>query len=673
MVTGLLNNSFAQSRYQFTDSMNYEIRRTSSETRKIDLLVYMAKKLPATDSASALSYFQQALQLAKKRDDNFSMARVYFTMGGWYGNLFGPVEAEKCFMQAKQLLEKDTSFDGRKMLAMTRLNLATVLGNKGYTQEQGEEYLQTIPLLEQLNDIEALGATYEDLGDIFYNKSQYKTAVSYYRKSVDIMQDASRYSFLLANRDLRLSSCMFYMDSLNTMENYLSEARKKLDMTGADSLSLWSTYYEYKGQLAVRQQLYAKATQMFNSGISIAERYNDNHAAANNMFDLAKLYVRLGQYEQAQTLMQQCTILAATFRDYPFRLHAIDLMADIAYKQHDPDEAYSHLRQYISLADSLQDLVVTQKLHELEAQYRSSEKEKRILQLQHDNEKQEFALQKNRLIISLMVVIMLSLFVVALLSYLFYRNGRKLLTQQQQLHALEVESIQREHHISLLSAMLEGQEQERTRLARDLHDGLGGLLSGIKLELSTISPKQHVPSLISNTLQRLDHAMDELRRIARSMMPEILIKYGLGEATLEYCRGLKKTGVSNIVCQVYNFQTTMEQTRQVVLYRIMQELVNNAIKHAEASQILVILQQTGDTVFLTVEDDGKGFDTTQANKLKGAGLANIQARVDFLGGTLDLQSEPGTGTTITIECAIHHTVNPGMMLFTNEPNTVTPA
>jgi signal transduction histidine kinase len=241
------------------------------------------------------------------------------------------------------------------------------------------------------------------------------------------------------------------------------------------------------------------------------------------------------------------------------------------------------------------------------------------------------------------------------LSYQFYRSGRKLLEQQQKLHLFEVERIRQEHQISLLSAMLEGQEQERTRLARDLHDGLGGLLSGIKLQLSTISPTLDVSQsqlLVENTMQRIDDAMDELRRIARSMMPEILIKYGLGEATIEYCRGLKKTGVKNVVCQVFNFQTTMEHTRQVVLYRIMQELVNNAIKHADAEQILVLLQQTGDMVFLTVEDDGKGFDTAAGNGLKGAGLANIQARVDFLGGKIEIQSETGTGTTILIECTI---------------------
>jgi two-component system NarL family sensor kinase len=505
-----------------------------------------------------------------------------------------------------------------------------------------------------MNAIPELNATYESLGNIFFNKSQYKTAISYYYKSLASYEDPARYNHLIASRHLSLASCMYHLDSLQNMESHLIAAKEKLDKTGVDSIDIWADYYYHQGLLDVKHQLYHHATSMFYSGLFIARRLNYNVAICNNLYSLAKLFERQGQYDKAMKTMEEYGRLSYTLKDFPFRLHALELMAELSFKQHYPDEAYKYLRKYIILADSLQEREVTEKIHELEAHYQSSEKENRIMQLQHENERQEFALQKNRLLISLMVVIMLSLLVVAALSYLFYRNGRKLLEQQRQLHEFEVERIRQEHKISLLSAMLEGQEKERTRLARDLHDGLGGLLSGIKLELSTVTPSQttvHRQSLIQNTLQRLDGAMDELRRIARSMMPEILIKYGLGEATVEYCRGLKKTGTDNIICQVFNFQADMEHTRQVVLYRIMQELVNNAVKHAEASQILVLLQQTDHMLFLTVEDDGKGFDTTVGNKLKGAGLANIEARVEFLGGKIDIQSEPGTGTAITIECA----------------------
>jgi len=152
-------------------------------------------------------------------------------------------------------------------------------------------------------------------------------------------------------------------------------------------------------------------------------------------------------------------------------------------------------------------------------------------------------------------------------------------------------------------------------------------------------------------MHHLDSAVDELRRIARSMMPEVLIKYGLGEAIKEYCNGLKKSGVP-VSCQVYNYRNNMSASRQVTLYRIVQELVNNAVKHAAASQILVQLQQRDNQLFLVVEDDGKGFDTAHLQSLKGAGLANIQSRVEMLNGSLEIASAPGTGAAFNIECIV---------------------
>lgn len=630
-------------------------QRSNTDGVSSDLYIRLARKLPLRDSVQALKYFHQALQLEEKSNNKLGIARTYLAMGTWFNSINNYGQAEKHLLIARDDLLNDTSRDARMLLAHTKISLAEVLGNKAQAQLQTEEYLQTIPILEKMNAIPELNATYQSLGNIFFSKSQYKTAITYYYKSLGNDDDPSRYNDLIASRHLSLASCMYHLDSLQKMESHLAQARERLDRIGIDSIHIWADYYYHQGLLDVKHQLYHHAANMFYNGLTIARRLNYNVAICNNLYSLAKLFERQGQYDKAMKLMDEYGRLSYTLKDFPFRLNALDLMAELSYKQHFPDDAYKYLRKYIILADSLQDWEITEKMHELEAHYQSSEKENRILQLQHENERQEFALQKNRLLISLMVVIILSLLVVAALSYLFYRNGRKLLEQQKQLHAFEVERIRQEHKISLLSAMLEGQEKERTRLARDLHDGLGGLLSGIKLELSTDSPSlttTHRQTLIQNTLQRLDGAMDELRRIARSMMPEILIKYGLGEATVEYCRGLKKTGTNNIICQVFNFQAeSMEHTRQVVLYRIMQELVNNAIKHAEASQILVLLQQTDNTLFLTVEDDGKGFDTTIGNKLKGAGLANIEARVEFLGGKIDIQSEPGTGTAITIECA----------------------
>ncbi|MDR0793190.1 MAG: sensor histidine kinase [Chitinophagaceae bacterium] len=281
------------------------------------------------------------------------------------------------------------------------------------------------------------------------------------------------------------------------------------------------------------------------------------------------------------------------------------------------------------------------------SELKSVKKEQELI---NANQKVEDGKRLNKIYFASILATILGLM---LLGYA-YRQRAQANSKQRKLYQFEVDKIKQEHQISLLSAMLDGQEQERTRLARDMHDGLGGLLSGVKIQLSGLMPlstdkKQY--SIIEKALGHLDSAVDELRRIARSMMPEVLITYGLGEATKEYCNGLKKTGIP-IDCQVYNYSNEMEPSRQIILYRIMQEAVNNAVKHAQASQIFVQLQQTDDMLYLTVEDNGKGFDTRKTNVLKSAGLANIQARVEMLNGKLYVQSGAEDGTSFSVECSV---------------------
>lgn len=313
----------------------------------------------------------------------------------------------------------------------------------------------------------------------------------------------------------------------------------------------------------------------------------------------------------------------------------------------------------------------------LAARYAASEKDKALLQARFETEQKQQALSnanfktakreqelkameekmiQNRRMQKIYSALAISLFFAAVFLFYAYKQRTKTLAQAKQLHEMEVDKMKQEHRISTLSAMLEGQEQERTRLARDLHDGLGGLLSGVKIQLSGLTPmvqETRQQAIVGKTLQHLDNAVDELRRIAKSMMPEVLLSYGLGEAAKEYCNGLQKSGIP-VACQVFKYRNDMDPARQVTLYRIMQELVNNAVKHAEASHILVQLQQGGDRIFLTVEDDGRGFDKMQMDNLQGAGLANIQSRVEMLQGRMEVHSASGTGTSFTIECSINN-------------------
>ena len=201
--------------------------------------------------------------------------------------------------------------------------------------------------------------------------------------------------------------------------------------------------------------------------------------------------------------------------------------------------------------------------------------------------------------------------------------------------------------------MLKGQEEERSRLAKDLHDGLGGMLSGVKLSFvnmkeNLIMDAESVTSFEKSILQ-LDNTIAELRKVAHNLMPEALVKFGLKNAILDFCNSMQLSSKTKIIFEQLGTERLLSNTADLYIYRIVQELINNAIKHADADQILVQLTKTNDKVLLTVEDDGKGFNTELIRSAKGIGLKNIQQRVDYLKGKIDIASQAAEGTSVNIE------------------------
>lgn len=158
---------------------------------------------------------------------------------------------------------------------------------------------------------------------------------------------------------------------------------------------------------------------------------------------------------------------------------------------------------------------------------------------------------------------------------------------------------------------------------------------------------------VNNIIGQLDNSINELRRVSHNMMPEALIKYGLKEALENYCERIDHSGQLNVRLQTYGLERRMEQDTEIVLYRIVQELLTNVIKHAEAKVVLIQLVRETDKISLTVEDNGKGFDINSTLEKKGAGLQNIQARAGYLNGIVDIRTSPGEGTSVTIEGTVN--------------------
>ena len=156
-------------------------------------------------------------------------------------------------------------------------------------------------------------------------------------------------------------------------------------------------------------------------------------------------------------------------------------------------------------------------------------------------------------------------------------------------------------------------------------------------------------AVFERSLDMLDTSIRELRRVAHNMMPEMLTRFGLDEALKEYCNSINTTKLVNVKYQSLGMEQRLEQSIEIIIYRIVQELLNNILKHASASEAFVQLIKEQNRLSVVVEDNGKGFDPNTHGNKDGAGLINIRSRVDYLKGQLAIHAEPGKGTLVNIE------------------------
>jgi signal transduction histidine kinase len=223
---------------------------------------------------------------------------------------------------------------------------------------------------------------------------------------------------------------------------------------------------------------------------------------------------------------------------------------------------------------------------------------------------------------------------------------------QTKIKLLQANEELQQKQLQAAEAMLKGQEEERSRLAKDLHDGLGGMLNGVKLSFNNM--KENLVMTVENasafeqSIKQLDTTITELRKVSHNLMPDVLMRFGLTEALEDYCKSL--TNNDTVVnFQQMGMQQHLSNTTKLYVYRVVQELINNSIKHGRAKEVIAQLSFEPGKILIAVDDNGQGFNTAELLNSKGMGMRSIKQRIDYLNGTIDIDSMPGKGTSINIE------------------------
>lgn len=602
------------------------------------------------DSGKAKAYLSAGKQ--------FSSTSAYMTaLSSYYEGLFyfftDLAKSEAAYLKSDQQFSKINTRDAYQMRSKIWRNLGLITQQKD--DEKGFVDLilnKAIPMALKANDIRLMADHYLSLGHAFLNIKQYKTAKAYFNKGISALKSSGQSKS--NNTNLIFAYCSAGENYIHLKEyssaNAVLDTMKKILSTNPDQ-NLFSTYHFLKGVSYHVLKNYEAAIHEFDKGLKRSPNTNVDHTGKRILRYKIKSLLASKKYEKAKALLTDILNDKEMVFSYYGQMELYDGLAQTYAGLGKMDLAYQWQKRYSQLSDSISETRLARDINGLELKYRNAERIKEIDGLKTQNEHAELAAKNNRLIQWLLIATAIFLLIVAVFYIQYNISNKKLIAQKELSYLQQLNEIEHQQELQYSKAMIQGEEQERRRMARDLHDGLGGMLAGVKINLSAQLDNQdqgHMKLPLQRVFGQIDNAVTELRRIAHNMMPVNLLNFGLKTALKDLCETLM-TPTTRIDFQSFEIDSNIPEQTQINIYRIVQEMLANSIRHADATNIILQCSQNGHIFFITQEDNGKGFDINAAPAESGIGLSNIRNRVGFLKGKMEIESIINQGTMINIE------------------------
>lgn len=598
---------------------------------------------------SATYYYKKGLEAGKQLQSAYWQAKYGIWTAGIYTAATQFDSAKKYFELSYPLV---VQLGNDSLLAQYYQNLGTLYMYQNLNDLAAENMIQSVTIMEQMKEpapASVLMSAYMNLSGLFNSMGQADKALQYDRKTIkskSILVDSAEYSAMFFNftvtcLGLADYACMqLYLDSASYYEQRFPNPRVRLNIMGG-----WGTYYE-------RRNLEDSALQFYEQAMQLSKNIEDFYYFTEQAINAAKMYFKQKKITQSIALFKEAVTYALSFRDYKMIAESYKGLKEIEVYRGNFKAAYAYDELSDSYFDSLGKSDITNKILALEAKYENKKKETELSKLTLSVAENELLLVKRN---RLLATVGISSVALLLMIGLLFRNSRQrqIITEKdRQLKIEQIGFLERQQQVVSLQSMINGQETERTRIAKDLHDGLGGLFSTIKMYFSTLIHDQN--TLTENPLyhkcqELIDLASEEVRRIAHNMMPEVLLKIGLVQGTRELCASISAGKLLKVSFQSYGMDQRLHPSTEIMLYRILQELLNNIMKHAQATEALIQFNRVGSKLTITVEDNGKGFQLEETNVGNHAGLDSVQHRVHYLNGRMMIDSQKEIGTTVMME------------------------
>ncbi|HMH33178.1 MAG TPA: sensor histidine kinase [Puia sp.] len=629
------------------DSLLQKLARASNDSIKARTLLDIGETIESGFLEKSSDYYRQALTISKAIKNPRLLLSSLNDIG-------------ICLMEQNKLDSAILIFQQAVPVAWSikdTFRVARVLGNTGnaYLLKKNrvkaiEYYMRSITLWEGCANQDGLSSFYANICDLFYEQREFDKAIEYGKKGYALaIKMGDNYS--AANSLVNLSNVYYDTKQIDTMYELLTKAlplaRKFNDV------EQMATVYESLGNYYFEKNVFPSALSNYQQSYKYILQLANQFHICEICYRLARTYMKLNQTTKAFEYIIKAEELAKKVGARANLNDIYEVRAEMEQRAGHYKLASEYFSKSLDLSDSLFRTSTSEKVADIEAQYQNVKKQGEITRLEKDREIQSLSLKQQATINYFLIASLATILLIAFLGYRNFRNRHLLEKKEAELQQNKISELEKDRQLIAVDSMLKGQEDERSRLAKDLHDGLGGLLSGVKFSLSNMKDNLIITpdnmAVFERSLDMLDTSIKELRRVAHNMMPEILTRFGLDEALKEYCNTINATKLVTVKYQSLGMDPRLDQSVEIILFRIVQELLNNILKHAAATEAFIQLIREDHRLNVVVEDNGKGFDAVLTENKQGAGWVSIRSRVDYLKGQLDIHTEEGKGTMVNIE------------------------
>ncbi len=630
------------------DSLEHIVDTTGNDSLKAKALFGLTWQHLRYDLPKSREFATQALALTRKMEDSIGMHRV-FHYWGLIHRLESNYDSSLSYFQ--RVVDFYTRKGEEERTLQALFNMGVVNSFRGFYDRSLAHYVEALRIAEQEGDQYMVAEALNSMGIIHKKLENYPKALDMTREALKLaheMGDSSQQANYLSNLG-GLYGEMGMPDSalLYYKLTYAIDSAQNMQWGIGHQLNNIGQVYLVLGD-------YDLADAYLQRGLNVREELGQRKEIGESLVKLASLRLQQGRGNAAISYSKRAENMAREIGDRPLLRDAWDILAKSQNLTGDFQQAYHSLSAYIKLKDSILSERTAEQINSLQIQYETEKKEKEIVVLTKDKELQASIIQRKNTTIRAWIAIFILALLTLILLFLFFRtrfrHQKELSRQREILHQQEIQQLEREQKMVAMEAMLTGQEEERKRIAADLHDGLGSMLANLHLQFSSVQNglPNHSQATFQTVYNQLGEAYGEVRKIAHNMMPSVLTRSGLVDTLWEMKRQLQQNKELQVDVQVYGIQERLAEKIEITLYRIIQELLNNIGKHAQATEVIIQLARHGSELNLLVEDNGVGFDLQEVKGKRGLGLGSLDSRVRYLDGSWEIDTAPGRGTSVMI-------------------------